>query len=45
MQHCLQRLHGVPIQAAKIAHSTIKLGMRIVDVQLGEFWCLAKLKK
>jgi len=45
MQHRLQRLHGVPIQAAKIAHLAIKLGMRIVDVQLGKFWRLAKLRK
>jgi hypothetical protein len=45
MQHCLQRLHGVPIQVAKIAHSAIKLGMRIADVQLGEFGCLTKLRK
>jgi hypothetical protein len=45
MQHRLQRLHGVPIQATQIAHPTIKLGMRIADVQLGKFWGLAKLKK
>jgi hypothetical protein len=32
MHHHLQRLHGVPIQAAKIAHLAIKLGMRITDV-------------
>jgi hypothetical protein len=45
MQHHLQRLHGVPIQGTKIAHLTIKLGMRIADVQLGKFWGLAKLRK
>jgi hypothetical protein len=45
MQHCLQRLHGVPIQAAKITHPAIKLSMWIANVQLGEFWRLAMLRK
>jgi hypothetical protein len=44
MQHRLQ-LHGVPIQAAKIAHPAIKLYMQIVDVQLGELSCLTMLRK
>jgi hypothetical protein len=45
MEDRLQQLHGVFIQAAKIAHSAIKLNMRIADVELGEFWCFAKLRK
>jgi hypothetical protein len=45
MQHRLQQLHGVHIQAAKIAHPTIKLDMGIIDVQLREFWRLARLRK
>jgi hypothetical protein len=45
MQHRLQQLHGVLIQATKIAHPTIKLGMRIADVQLGKFWGLTRLRK
>jgi hypothetical protein len=45
MQHRLQRLHGVPIQAAKIAHPAIKLDMRITDIQLGELSRLAMLRK
>jgi hypothetical protein len=32
MQHRLQRVHNVPIQAAKIAHPAIKLGMWIANV-------------
>jgi hypothetical protein len=31
MQHHLQRLHGVPVQAAKIAHPAIKFGMWIAN--------------
>jgi hypothetical protein len=32
MQHRLQQLHSVPVQAAKIAHSAIKLSMWIANV-------------
>jgi hypothetical protein len=31
MQHRLQQLHGVLVQAAKIAHPAIKLGMWIAN--------------